>query len=292
MCSIINNLLKKGVVKGNSTLLSELEIKELESLILKSKEEHSAKEEVFKNIVGINNRIDELLEKILSNTEIQNTLFKVLGRNHLLRHISVRYNEPDDKGLAMHQDSQGEVSLTVLVNNQENGSTFFFPGTQLIPTNGHLAQKVAWGSIKLINLMKYFSIRAKGNAGSYYYFLNRTWHGRLPGTNNKTYLSLFFAFFPVAAKRKDLINEDLTYNSKIRGKLINQPNLKKSLSRLNYNHAVENHINNKDNYSLSMRVNSYKMIFKNIFYFNFVILKLFIFEIIFFPIRIKRYLKL
>ena len=141
-------------------------------------------------------------------------------------------------------------------------------------------------------MSSYFSIIAKGNAGSYYYFLNRTWHGRLPGTNNKTYLSLFFAFFPVAAKRKDLINEDLEYNSKIRGKLINQPNLKKSLSRLNYNNAVENHINNKDNYSLSMRVNSYKMIFKNIFYFNFVILKLFIFEIIFFPIRIKRYLKL
>ena len=292
MNSIINDLLKKGVVKGSSTLLSEIEIKELEGLIFKSKQENSAEGEVFKNIVGINERIDELLEKILTNTEVQNTLLKVLGKNYLLRHVSARYNKSDDKGLPMHQDSVGEVGLTVLVNNQEKGSTFFFPGTQLIPSNINLAQKVSWGSIKLINLMKYFSIRASGNAGCYYYFLNRTWHGRLPGISNETNLSLFFAFFPVSAKRKKLINDDFEYNSKIKGKLITQPNLRKNLSRQNYNHAIENFINTNDNNSLSMRVNNFDIIFKNIFYFTYVILKLIILEIIFFPISVKRYLKL
>ncbi len=291
MVTVIENLLKKGIAKGNSQLLSESEIKELEILI--SKKNHSSlKEEVFKNIVGIDNRIDELLEKIVTNSKIQNTLLKVLGENYLLRHVSARFSEAGDKGLPMHQDSPGEVSLTILVNNQDEGSTFFCPGTQLIPSGSHLAQKVSWSSIKLINLIKYFLSTAKGNAGSYYYFLNRTWHGRLPGKLNKTNLSIFFAFFPVSAKRKDLINDDIEYNSKIMNKLIAQPHLKKILSRQNYNLAIQNYQKTNDSISLSLKANSYKMIFKNIFYFIYVIFKLILLEILFFPIRLRRYLKL
>ncbi len=292
MSSIINNLLKRGISKGNSQLLNEIEIIELESLIIKCKNHYFKKGEDFNNIVGIDKRIDEFLEKILSNQEIQNTLLKILGENYLLRHVSVRYSEPDDKGLPMHQDSSGEVSLTVLLNDQEKGSTFFFPGTQLIPFNNHLAQKVSWGSIKLINLTKYFLLTAKGNAGSYYYFLNRTWHGRLPGKSNRTKISIFFAFFPVSAKRRDLVKDDLEYNLKLKGKSIIQPNLKKILSRHNYNIAVENFENKQDKNSLSMMVNSNKIIFKNIFFFSYIIFKLILLEIIFFPIKIKRLLKL
>jgi putative 2OG-Fe(II) oxygenase len=292
MCLIVKNLLKKGVTKGNSQPLSELEIKELESLILKNKDNHSKKKEVFKNIVGIDNKIDEFLEKILSNSEIQNTLLKLLGENYLLRHVSARFNEPDDKGLPMHQDSLGEVSLTFLVNNQEKGSTFFFPGSQLIPINNHLAQKISWGSIRLINLIKYIFVTANGKAGNYYYFLNRTWHGRLPGIYNNTNISLFFAFFPVSARRKDLINYDLEYNSKIIGKSITQPFLKKILSRQNYEIAIKNYENSNNIPALSMRVNSFKVISKNIFYFIYVISKILFLEILFLPIKIKRFLKL
>jgi len=291
MVAVIENLLKKGITKGNSQLLSESEIKELKILISKKKDS-SLKEEVFKNIIGIDSRIDELLEKIVTNSEIQNTLLKVLGKNYLLRHVSARFSEPGDKGLPMHQDSSGEVSLTILINNQDEGSTFFFPGTQLIPSGSHLAQKVSWSSIKLINLTKYFLLTAKGNAGSYYYFLNRTWHGRLPGKLNKKNLSIFFAFFPVSAKRKDLINDDIEYNSKIMNKLVTQPHLKKILSRQNYNLAIQNYQKTNDSTSLSIKANSYKMIFKNIFYFIYVIFKLILLEILFFPVRLKRYLKL
>ncbi len=292
MSSVIKNILKKGVAKGNSNLLSNIELSELESLILQNKNNNSKKDEVFKNIVGINQRIDQLIEKILNNIEIKNTLSELLGENYLLRHVSARYNEPNDKGLPMHQDSHGELSFTVLLNNQQKGSTFFFPGSQLLPTNRNFAQKVSWGSIKLINLTKYFLFKAKGNAGSYYYFLNRTWHGRLPGEPKNTNLSLFFAFFPVSAKRKDLITEDLEYNLKIENKLITQPTLKKNLSRQNYKLAIENYENNKENFSLSMRVNYFKNIFKNIFYFTYLSIKLLFLEIIFFPIRLRRILKL
>ena len=65
MDSLVNNLLKKGIVKGQSELFNDNETKELENLILKSKGEHLKKGEVVQNIVGIDKRIDQLLEKIL-----------------------------------------------------------------------------------------------------------------------------------------------------------------------------------------------------------------------------------
>ena len=292
MSPIVKNLMKKGITQGESNLLSTMEIKELENLILKSKDEHLKKGEVFQNIVGIDERIDELLEKILINPEVQHTLLKLLGKNYYLRHISARYNEPDDNGLAMHQDSHGELGLMILVNEQLNGSTFFFPGTQLIPSEKHMAQKVSWNSLKFINITKHFLTLANGNAGDYYYFFNRTWHGRLPGNSNKTKLSLFFAFFPVSAKRKDLSLGEDTYTSKIKWELVSQPNLKKIMSKQNYNSAVE--ILEKENYatnSLSMETNNYNQIFKNKFYFIYMIFKLIFLEILFLPIIIKRLFK-
>ena len=99
---LLKELLKKGVVKGRSELLSNIEVKELENLILQCKNEHLKKGEVFQNIIGINKRIDELLEKILINPEVKNTLLKMLDKNYFLRHITARYNEPNDKGLTLH----------------------------------------------------------------------------------------------------------------------------------------------------------------------------------------------
>lgn len=47
MDRLVKNLLKKGIVKGRSELLSNIEVKELENLILKNKDKHLKKEEVF-----------------------------------------------------------------------------------------------------------------------------------------------------------------------------------------------------------------------------------------------------
>ena len=133
MNSLVKNIIKKGIAKGQSELLSDGEIKELENLILKNKLENiDTKGVVVQNIVGIDNRIDELLKKILANPEIQ-ILCKVWIKIIFLN-ISARYNVPEDKGLALHQDANGEFSLMILLNDQLDGSTFF-PGTQLIPSN-------------------------------------------------------------------------------------------------------------------------------------------------------------
>ena len=64
------------------------------------------------------------------------------------------------------------------------------------------------------------------------------------------------------------------------------------MSKQNYNSAVE--ILEKENYatnSLSMETNNYNQIFKNKFYFIYMIFKLIFLEILFFPIIIKRFFK-
>ena len=170
MSLIIKNILKKGVAKGYSQILSKTEINELEYLIKKLYDKNSKDIKIFNNIIGLDKKLDKLLEKILTNSEIQNTLLKLLGKNYLLRHASARFNEPNDKGLSIHQDSLGEVTLTFLVNDQKEGSTFFIPGSQLIPSNKNLAPKVSWSSLKVLNLINFFIFKAKGEAGSYYYF--------------------------------------------------------------------------------------------------------------------------
>ena len=153
MDSIVKNFMKKGVVKGKSKLLSDSEMEELSNLILKVKEKHLGEGQNTHNIIGINKRIDELLEKILVNPEVENTLLKVLGKDYLIRQITVRYNEPDDKGLDLHQDALGETSLIVILNNQPEGATAFLQGSQLIPSKKNLASKVSWNSLKLINIV-------------------------------------------------------------------------------------------------------------------------------------------
>ena len=284
--------MKKGIVKGRSELLSYSEIKELENLILKSKNKHLKDGEVSQNIIGIDKRIEEILEKIVINPEVQNILLKLLGKNYLIRQIFARYNEPDDIGLTLHQDSIGEAGLMVLLNNQPDGSTVFFPGSQLIPSEKHLAQKVSWNSLRLINMTKYFLKTATGNAGDYYYFLHRTWHGRTPGNSDNTKISLFFDIFPVSAKRKDFLF-DSEYNSKIDFDLVSQPNLKKMISRKDYHTAVEIYEKSENaTFSLSMKTSNFSQIFNNKLFFAYTIIKIIFLEILFFPISIKRFFKI
>ena len=209
--------------------------------------------------------------------------------SYLIRQIIARYHEPDDEGLSLHQDAVGETSLLFLLNNQPDGSTVFSPGTQLIPSEKHIAAKVSWNSLKLINLTKYFLMSAIGNAGNYYYFLHRTWHCRTPAKPDETKISLFFNMFPVDAKRKEFFNDN---EHNINWEFVKQPNLKKMISRQNYITAIETYEKeNNTTPSLSMKANSYDQILKNKFYFTCMILKLILLEILFFPISVKRFFK-
>ena len=290
---IVNTFKKKGIAKGKAEILSFDEIKKLQELILDKKNEYLEKNEVYHNIIGIDKNIDKLIEKVLTNLEIKPTLEKILGKDYLLRLCSVRYNEPNDKGLALHQDSIGEIGLMILLNDQPDGSTVFFPGSQLIPSNKHLASKVSWNSLKLSKISKFFLFAGKGKAGDYFYIHKRTWHGRKPGLSKKTKMTIFISFYPVSAKRSNLCIFDPKFN-KVRDKYstVLEPNLKKVISRENYYSAIktfDKEINS--NNALSMRLNTFDNLINHWFYFIWIILKLLLLEILFFPIFLQRFFK-
>ena len=71
---IINDFMKRGIAKGKSELLSVSELKELESLILNTKDKYLKKGSFTQNIIGIDKNIDRFIEKIITNTEVQSTL--------------------------------------------------------------------------------------------------------------------------------------------------------------------------------------------------------------------------
>ena len=93
-------------------------------------------------------------------------------------------------------------------------------------------------------------MKANGSAGNYYYFLNRTWHGRFPGKSSETKLSLFFDFFPVSAKRKDLSEGEYIHESKVRWESVSHPNLHEIISKRNYSSAVATFEKTSEDYSL------------------------------------------
>lgn len=290
---IVNTFKKKGIAKGKAEVLSIDEIQKLQELILDKKNKYLEKNEVSHNIIGIDKNIDKLIEKVLTNLEIKTTLEKILGKDYLLRLCSVRYNEPNDKGLALHQDSIGEIGLMILLNDQPDGSTVFFPGSQLFPSDKHLASKVSWNSLKLSNISKFFLFAGKGKAGDYFYIHKRTWHGRKPGLSKKTKMTIFISFYPVSAKRSNLCFVDPKFD-KVKDKYstVLEPNLKKIISRENYYSAIKTF--NKEinsNNALSMRLNTFDNLINHWFYLIWVILKVLLLEILFFPLFLKRFFK-
>jgi len=290
---IVNTFKKKGIAKGKAEILSIDEIQKLQELILNKKSKYLEKNEVYHNIIGIDKNIDKLIEKVLTNLEIKTALEKILGKDYLLRLCSVRYNEPNDRGLELHQDSIGEIGLMILLNDQPDGSTVFFPGSQLIPTDKHLASKVSWNSLKLFNISKFFLFAGKGKAGDYFYIHKRTWHGRKPGLSKKTKMTIFISFYPVSAKRSNLCFVDPKFD-KVKDKYsaVLEPNLKKIISRENHYSAIKTF--NKEinsNNALSMRLNTFDNLISHWFYLIWVILKVLLLEILFFPIFLKRFFK-
>ena len=167
MNEIIKTLVKKGFVKGHRKILSDAEIEELINFLVKHREEfnkhNNSKNDpgrlgkrsmMFCDIVGKNKRIDEILNKIISNEEVQITLQKVLGDNFLLTNPIARFNHPEDKGLGIHQDAPGEAGLLFLVNDQPDGSTIMLPGSHLI--YGRIGGLVSWCSLRLLKITRFF----------------------------------------------------------------------------------------------------------------------------------------
>ena len=120
-----------------------------------------------------------------------------------------------------------------------------------------------------------------GKAGEFYFWFYKTWHGRLPNKSRELYIN-FLSFFPKGTDRVQMLKE------------CNEERVEKISS--NYIKKLLN------NYKLSKEIGPSKDLecmkiekfnFKNIFNSSFIIclLKILIFEILFFPVRVLRIIR-
>ena len=280
----MNNILKKlqkfGFAKGNHKILNNEELKTLKTNIEQISKQQDLKKNPFVEICGHNQELDRIIEKILSDNTVQETLKSLLGEDYILwGGGSVRVSVPNDKGLILHQDAPGETGLIFLVNDQPKSSTVVLSGSHFF---SRISQKLSWNSPKIFYYLRNILSPLSGKAGEFYFWFYKTWHGRLPNKTSENYISIFFPFFPKGTDRVQMLKEC----NEERVDKVSSNYIKKLLN----NHQLSKEIGpNKD--LECMKIENFY--FKNIFQISFIIcfLKIVIFEILFFPIRVLRILR-
>jgi putative 2OG-Fe(II) oxygenase len=281
MDKIINKLISNGFVKGEQKIIDIKDLEELTKIILllRSQQIEKGEKSPFLKLVGSSDRLDILLEKIISNKYVKENLKQILGERYLLMSPSARFSDEGDSGLEIHQDAVGETGLLFLLTDQKEGQTVMVKASHRFP--GRISNILSWGSKKLINIISslYFSIT--GNAGDHYYWFHKTWHGRKPNTiNGESSITLFFPFFPFAANRFDIAEKNQSSILKTRNQY-----LKNIMSqKIPYNDKV---------LEIPICLKIEKFDIKALLNINFIIflLKISILEVLFSPVRILRLLR-
>ncbi|EQA52266.1 putative 2OG-Fe(II) oxygenase [Leptospira kmetyi] len=208
---VVNNIKAHGFSVGNSRILSEEKHKELEQIIDRLFESSSAQKDYSSNapvllsLVGVDARLDSLLEEILTNVSIRETLKWIVGDDYKIWEISARYSLPGDNGLGLHQDAWGQMNLAFALNDQQNGegSTAFLKGSHLLP---RWSNYISWKRPKIANL---FTVPLILKNSDYAFFINRTWHSRRKNGGGEVKKILLFGFFPNGGTYKPLYQDSV-----------------------------------------------------------------------------------
>ncbi len=212
MDRLILDLKKNGFVNAGRLGLTNIEIDELANLSRQifdsvrdanySADKHPdyispiAGGEGVRRFPQLNLRVAELLDKVVSDDDVQAILNAVLGSGYKIWQVNYRRSSSGDQGLSLHQDSFGETNLCIMLGNNSfgDGATLFLAGSHLVPT-----RMKKWGvgapSFLFRWLGPLFS-RLTGKAGDVSFFFNRTWHGRSPNSTHSAFDVILFSFFP------------------------------------------------------------------------------------------------
>ncbi len=301
MKNLEKNLFNKGYAKGNLAVLSPEDLEELRSILKNMRQEEmennliSATDSV--RILGKNKRLDKIIEKILLNSEIKNTLERTSGKNYALHaDCAARFSDPNDKGLYIHQDAVGETTFSFLVTDQTEGTTTCIPGSHLLVPfkNVRIAEYLSWYSSRLLPFTKFFLSPLKGFAGEYYFFFNRLFHGRLTGNKKNTQISLFFNFYPVGLPENKQMVEILRQKIlklKDNFKNIESDYLKELISPETYKKNIDTFNKSDERTPVSLNLISFFNFLKSPVFFFSALIKILVLEIIFWPIYFLRVLR-
>ncbi|EMS85315.1 putative 2OG-Fe(II) oxygenase [Leptospira noguchii] len=282
---IINKIKINGYSPGSSRILEESKRKELEQIVDKLfldqsvKKDYSSNAPVLLYLVGIDARLDSLLEEILNHSSVRNVTKDIIGEDYKIWEISARYSLPGDSGLGLHQDAWGQVNLAFAINDQQNieGVTSFFRGTHLLP---RWAKYISWARPDIANL---FTSPLTLAGSDYAFFINKTWHSRRKNRGTEIKKVLLFGFYPNGARYRPLYKD---YIRKI------NPSCQELIRGLNVEEGVRNIDSGWVQVVSRRNPNSipYSAWIENNLVLNwrttFVYLKLFLIEFIFRPLQI------
>ena len=184
---------------------------------------------VLPNIIGRSKKIDNNLEIILKNRTINKVLVEAIGKDYKIWSSSIRVAKGNDSGLGFHTDSNGEVGLHILLDDQvdERGTTSLIPGSHLwnLPAGENTLATIP------TKLLKVFSKSFTGKKGDVFIFFNKTLHGRIAHNSLRSGKALMISLFPVGYSYKpyDLPAETEKRLSSYLRKLVNKDGLLKSV---------------------------------------------------------------
>ncbi|TGL98085.1 putative 2OG-Fe(II) oxygenase [Leptospira barantonii] len=282
---IIDNIKTDGYSPGDSNVLSESEHLELEQIIDRlfhdssSEKDHSSNAPVLLSLVGVDARLDFLLNRILTHKSIADTIHGILGDNYKIWEISARYSLPGDNGLGLHQDAWGQMNLAFALNDQSSkeGSTSFLKGSHLLPRWSNF---ISWAKPGIANL---FTKPLTLTKSDFAFFINKTWHSRRKNRGTKTKKILLFGFFPNGGKYKPLYRDQLGKIDPSCKELIRRLTLDEGVTRLDSDFVQVTASNTTAPIPYSARIE--KELFFNLLT-PFVYLQVFTLESIFRPMRI------
>ncbi|AOP33673.1 phytanoyl-CoA dioxygenase [Leptospira tipperaryensis] len=231
---VVKKIKKNGYSSGDSLILTESQHQELERIIDRlfedssAKIDHSSNAPVLLSLIGVDPRLDILLEEILTHESVKSVLSGILGDDYKIWEISARYSEPGDNGLGLHQDAWGQMNLAFALNNQRSseGSTSFLNGSHVLP---RWANFISWARPSVANL---FTVPLTLSDSDYAFFINKTWHSRRKNRGSAVKKILLFGFFPNGGKYKPLYQDVIQKINPSCNELIHRLNLDEGILKL------------------------------------------------------------
>ncbi len=282
---VLKNIKRNGYSVGSSKIFTESKHRELEQIIDRLFEDSSIGKDYSSNapvvltLVGVDARLDLLLEEILTHEAIASILNEVVGKDYKIWELSARYSLPGDTGLGLHQDAWGQTNLAFAINEQKNteGVTSFLKGSHILP---RWAQYISWARPNIANLFTKPLILIDSD---YAFFINKTWHSRRKNRGEEVKKVLLFGLYPNGAKYRPMYENSLGKINPSCTELIRRLSLDEGIERIDSRYVKVLSSTDPDYMPYSAKI-------EESLHFNFntpfLYFKILIFEFIFKPMQI------
>lgn len=205
MTSRIDAFKQQGFVNLGSSFLSKVEIDELSEITRGIYEAMPRDHPDYIPGSGVdgalrlpvhNQRIAELIDRIVASPKLQKFLDEILGSNYKIWDISFRRSNPGDTGLELHQDGVGQVNMAICLDDNPLGigATSVLPSSHLFGSSMKKLQVQTPAYV--VNLLSFLFSRLSGQKGDVAFFSNKVWHGRFKNASKTPHDVILMGFFP------------------------------------------------------------------------------------------------